>query len=268
MNENNTIQFNNAITKALTDFKRRLEQQRSFQIQHTLLRKLHEEIKKINYCNLKLLEDLSIAYEDFYLKLSESGRSYENLVEEKNLVDAYSAFEQFLFDCFCSLYTFFPKYLGTQVNINVADLFIDENIEHFKRNIIELKVKNFIQANNIVAVLNEFKKKFGISKKKDLISPEDIQVLYELYLVRNILIHNNGIVNYVYIKQVNKLLKKNVKYKFKKGDTVLNELKNLVQDIKSTSTKVCEQITKVLQEESNRLEEHHKNKVTIQPVVP
>ena len=65
MNENNTIQFNQAITKALTDFKYRLEQQRSFQIQHTLLRKLYEEIKKTNYCNSKMIEDLSLEYENF-----------------------------------------------------------------------------------------------------------------------------------------------------------------------------------------------------------
>lgn len=261
MNENNTIQFNHAITKALTDFKRRLEQQRSFQIQHSLLRKLHEEIKKINYCNSKMIEDLSLEYENFYLKLSESGRSYENIVEEKNLIDAYSALEQFLFDCFCSLYNFFPKYLGTQININVSDLFIDGNIEHCKRNVIELKVKNFIQANNIMAIIDEFKKQFDISKKKDLIPQEDIQFLYELSLVRNILIHNNGIINYVYIEQVNKFIKENIKYQFKKGDTVLNELKNLVPDLKSTSTKVCEQIAKVLQEESNRLERYHQNMV-------
>lgn len=37
----------------------------------------------------------------------------------------------------------------------------------------------------------------------------------------------------------------------------LNKLKKPVEDIKSTSTKVCEQIARVLQEESNRLKEHH-----------
>ncbi len=111
MSENMTVPFENAITKALSDFKQRLEQQRSFQVQNHLLKKLHEEIKIIGYCQSQKIEDLSLEYEDFHKKLSESGRSYENIVEEKNLVDAYSAFEKFLFDCFYSIYLFFPKYL-------------------------------------------------------------------------------------------------------------------------------------------------------------
>ncbi len=103
MSNNTTVQFETAITKALSDFEQRLEQQRSFQIQNHLLKKLHEEIKIIGYCDSQKIEDLSLEYEDFHKKLSESGRSYENIVEEKNLVDVYSAFEKFLSDCFYSI---------------------------------------------------------------------------------------------------------------------------------------------------------------------
>ncbi|MDM8526058.1 hypothetical protein QUF80_22010, partial [Desulfococcaceae bacterium HSG8] len=114
INRDIAIRFENAIRKALDDFKQRLEQQRFFQVQNNLLKKLHEEVRKIGYCHSKTVEELSLEYEDFYRKSRESGRSYENIVEEKNLIDTYSAFEKFLFDCFCSIYAFFPKYLGSQ----------------------------------------------------------------------------------------------------------------------------------------------------------
>jgi hypothetical protein len=261
MSENRTVQFENAIMKALSDFKQRLEQQRSFQVQNNLLKKLHEEIKIIGYCNSQEIEDLSLEYEDFHKKLSESGRSYENIVEEKNLVDAYSAFEKFLSDCFYSIYLFFPKYLGDKtITVSIHDLFIDSDIELCKKNIIESEVKSFIQANHIIEIVSRFNKKFFIKKVDASISKDDIKILYEISLIRNLIIHNNSIVNRVYIEQVKKILKDNAKYEFHEGETVLGKLENLTQDMKDISTKVCEKIADVIISDSNRLKNHHEHK--------
>ncbi len=182
MSENITVQFENTITKALSYFKQRLEQQRSFQVQNNLLKKLHEEIKIIGYCNSTKIKDLSLEYEYFHQKLSESGRSYENIVEEKNLVDTYSAFEKFLSDCFYSIYLFFPKYLGDKITVSTQDLFIGGDIELCKKNIIELEVKSFIQANHTIEIVSRFNKKFSIKQVEDSISKEDIKILYEISL--------------------------------------------------------------------------------------
>ena len=168
MSEDIRIQFENAVRKALEDFSRRLEQQRFFQIQNNLLKKLHEEIKASNYCNSETLEKISLEYEDFYTRLRGSGRSYENIVEEKNLVDTYSSFEKFLFDCFYAIYYFFPKYLGEQKTVAVSDLFIEGDIEICKRGIIESEVKDLIQKNNVSAIIDEFKKKFDIKTRYNL----------------------------------------------------------------------------------------------------
>jgi len=203
------FEFENAIKKALGNFNQRLEQQHSFQTQNSLLKKLHEQVKKAGYCHSKEITDLSLEYEDFYTNLSSSGRSYENIVGEKNLADTYSAFEKFLFDCFCAVYTFFPKYLGAQKSISVSDLFIDGDIELCKRNIIELEVKSFIQANNIIEVIGGFNKKFNIDLSS-VVSEDDKKQLFELSLVRNLIIHNNSIVNRVYREQVRKVLKSQV----------------------------------------------------------
>jgi len=257
ISDNITVQFENAITKALSDFKQRLEQQRSFQVQNHLLKKLHEEIKMIEYCDSQKIEDLSLEYENFHKELSESGRSYENIVEEKNLVDAYSAFEKFLSDCFYSIYLFFPKYLGDKtITVSIHDLFIDSDIELCKKNIIESKVKSFIQANDIKKIVGEFKKTYKVDVS---ISQDDIDILYEISLIRNLIIHNNSIVNRVYIEQVKKFLKNKAKYEFHEGETVLGKLENLAQDMKDISTKVCEKIADAIISDSNRLKNHHDN---------
>jgi len=224
------------------------------------LKKLHEKVKEIEYCHSETVEELSLEYEDFYRKLRESGRSYENIVEEKNLIDTYSAFEKFLFDCFCSIYVFFPKYLGNQVNINTSDLFINENIELCKKNIIELKVKNFIQSNNIMDVLNGFRKEFSVKTIENCVSEEEKNILCEIFLVRNLVIHNNGIVNRIHIEQLEKFLKGKIKYEFAENDIVFSKLEDLVQDIKGTSTKLCEKISNAIINDSKRLEKYHEEK--------
>lgn len=257
-NDSRLIQFENAIRNALAQFKQRLEQQRSFQIQNMLLKQLNEAVKWIKYCGYKEVESLSLEYEKFYKELSESGRTYENIADEKSLVDVYSAFEKFLFDCFCCLYTYFPKYLGTEVKVRISDLFVDENIELCKRNIIELNVKSFIQSSNIMDVIKGFDKKFSI---KIIFSEEeenDMDRLYEISLIRNLIIHSNSIVNRIYKEQINKFLgDEKVRYPFAVGDTVLSRLPDIVDEIKELSSRVCEKIADTITNDSKRLENHH-----------
>jgi len=259
MSDNITDQFESAIRKALSYFEQRLEQQDSFQIQNNLLKELQQKVKKWGYCNSQEIKDLSLEYENFHKTLSESGRSYENIVEEKNLVDTYSAFEKFLSDCFYSIYLFFPKYLGEKITVSTHDLFIGGDIELCKKNIIELEVKSFIQANHIIEIVSSFKKKFSIKKIESSISKDDLNILYEISLIRNLITHNNSIVNRVYIEQVKNFLKNKAKYEFHEGETVLGKLENLTQDMKDISTKVCEKIAEAIINDSNRLKNHHEN---------
>jgi|GEM_PF-1669534 len=254
------IEFEKAIRKALANFTQRVEQQRSFQTQNILLKQLHEQVKKAGYCHSKDITDLSEKYEELYNELTGSGRSYENIVDEKILVDTYSAFETFLFDCFYAVYTFFPKYLGAQKSISVSDLFIGGDIELCKKNIVELEVKSFIQANNIIEVIGGFNKKFNLDLSS-VVSEDDKKLLFELSLLRNLLIHNNGVVNRVYSEAVKdkKGLKGQVKYPFQAGDTVLNRLPDLVQDIKDISVRVSEKMADAIIGHSTQLEKHHEN---------
>ncbi len=104
--------------------------------------------------------------------------------------------------------------------------------------------------------MGEFKKTYKVNAS---IYPDDIDILYEISLIRNLIIHNNSIVNRVYIEQVKKFLKNKAKYEFHEGDTVLGKLENLAQNMKDISTKVCEKIADAIISDSNRLKNHHEN---------
>lgn len=145
-----------------------------------------------------------------------------------------------------------------QKSISVSDLFIDGDIELCKRNIVELEVKSFIQAHNIIEVIGGFNKKFNIDLNS-IVSEDDKKLLFELAMVRNFIIHNNSIVNRVYREQVRKVLKGQVKYQFSEGDTVLNELPSLVQDIKDISVRVSEKMADAIIGHSTQLEKHHES---------
>lgn len=105
-------------------------------------------------------------------------------------------------------------------------------------------------------IVDEFKKKFAIETS---VSEDEKNILYEISLVRNLIIHNNGIVNSVYKEQVKKFLQSKAKYEFDKEDTVLNKLEGVVQDITDISPKICEKIANAIINDSKRLAKHHEN---------
>jgi hypothetical protein len=254
-NDNNLEQFKDAINKALNEFERRLEQQRLFQLQNELLKSLQLEIKKVDFCGSDSVQILSEQYLSFRTQLNETGRSYEHIVAEKNLVDTCSAFEKFLFDCFYSVYDHFPKFLGNTINVNTVDLFLDNNILICKKNVIELTVKGIIQTNSIKETISNLKKKFDMKATYD---ENELWLLYEILLVRNLVIHNNSIVNRVYKESIKKMRLEPI-YDFIEGETVFNHLNSVVDDMKSLSSKLSKQIANNIVNDSRRLHESHEN---------
>ena len=254
-NENNLEQFENAINKALNEFERRLEQQRLFQLQNELLKSLQLEIKNVDFCNSDSVKILSEQYLNFRTQLDETGRNYENIVAEKNLVDTCSAFEKFLFDCFYSIYYHFPKFLGNNVSVNTIDLFLDDNLAICRKSVIELKVKSIFQSNNIKETIDDFEKKFKIKISYD---KKELWLLYEILLIRHLVIHNNSIVNSVN-KEALRKAEKEPKYQFNEGDTIFEHIITAINDMKELSTRYSQKITTHIIADAARLYEHHKN---------
>lgn len=253
-NQNNLEQFKDSINRALNEFERRLEQQSLFQLQNQLLKSLQAEINQVDFCNSDKIKILSAQYLDFRIRLNETGRSYEHIVAEKNLVDTFSAFEKFLFDCFYNIYDHFPKFLGNEVSINTADLFLENNFSICKKNVIESKVKSIIQSNNIKLTIDDFKKKFKINILYD---DNEIWLLYEVSLIRNLIVHNNSIVNRLHKENLKKI--RNPKYELHEGETVFRQLDTAIDDIKLLSTNYSQKITNGIITDSRRLYEYHKN---------
>lgn len=257
MNSENVIsEFENAIEKAFANFDRRLKQQELFQVQIKILTEIQSEVVKADYFHSEPMKDISISYKEFYEQLEGTGRSYENIIAEKSLVDTYSAFEKFLSDCFYAIYEFYPKYLGEVIQVNTVDLLVDSDIELCKKNIIESKTRIIIQSNNITDIIKEFKKSFSIDQIN--ISNDENDLLYEVSLIRNLVIHNNSIVNRIYKEAVKKI--KNPRYDFSEGDTVLDQLDDVLDEAKNLAIRVSEKIKKAIIDDAIRLNEHHSKK--------
>lgn len=253
------VLFKAKISEAKQEFSLRLEQQRLFDIQNMFLKTLHTEVKKSNHCASEVIENLSRKYEGTYQRLHETGRTYEDIIAEKIVIDTYSSLEKFLSECFFTIYFCFPKFLGESKTIPITELFIDGDIELCKRHIIEQEVKSLIQSNNIIKTLENFDKKFDIKNIKPLSDGEDAKALLEIAWVRNIIIHNNGRINQVYIYDVNKILGSS-KYHFSIGDSVLEKIDDVVDDIKRISGKICEDLENLLLNDFVRLKNYHDSK--------
>ncbi len=251
--------FKNAIHEAEREFKARLEQQRLFQAQNLFLVKLYEVLKTDERC-ASLGKLLSEQYEDFRKKLDGTGRTYDHIVQEKALVDIYSSFEQFLSDCLFNLYFYFPKFLGDIVEVSTVDLFIDGNIELCKKNKVESKVKSEIQSKNIRDILSYIGKEFRMKSLQFDVSIVD--ELLEIGLIRNLIVHNNGVVNVIHGIQIRKFFPENSqKYSFKEGESVQTRLPEIVERIKEITVQLCEKITQIITDDTIFLEKYHQNYV-------
>jgi len=257
MNHDLETIFKSKISQAREEFSLRLEQQRLFLIQNTLLKRLHREVQANEHCDSTPIENLSIGYDEAYRQLSETGKTYENMLAEKVVVDTYSSLEKFLFDCFFIVYSCFPKFLGENKSVSIAELFINDDIERCKKHIIEQEVKSIIQSNHVIDTLKSFIKKFKMKTIKELSEGEEARILLEISWVRNIIIHNNGEINQIYIQDVNKKLDGNSKYDFSLGDSVVEKIDRVVVDVKTISEKLCENLENLLISDFSRLKNYH-----------
>ena len=100
----------------------------------------------------------------------------------------------------------------------------------------------------------------GIEIIGTFVSKNDIDTLHGISLIRNLIIHNNSIVNRIYIKEISRISVDQVEFKsFNEGDTILSKLEDLVEKIRVTSTRVCEKIAEAIINDSQRLKSHHEN---------
>ena len=168
-------------------------------------------------------------------KLYELGTQYSWVIYEKLFIDLYQSFESLLFNqlkiiCISMPNLFFDE--EKKITATYEDIFLNRNIKFLKEIIVEQKIKELIQSNNTYNLFKKIENRLGIKLK----IPE--KLLEEIYVAskkRNILVHNNGIINNIYIKELKKYgisseyqINDSIKERIK---TEYNKMRNIIVEI-------------------------------------
>lgn len=132
------------------------------------------------------------------------------------------------------VFWFFPEFFNDKSNIDIKDIFNSDSILTVRNKLIDQKVKDTIQTNNISQLIKKFKDLFGVEIK---IAKENLDYLIVASNTRNLLIHNNGIVNNIYIQNLNS---SRISSSYHNGDKVIISEKDL-RDCNKFFNKIVEE---------------------------
>lgn len=208
--------------------------------------------------NPKIINDLLNEYYQNLNEILKIHKSYKVLIIEKIFVNLFAQFEEYVSDVYKILFKHFPKFLNLDdVRIRYNDLFEQNNIEYLRFQIIERRVKSIIQSSNTFVILDKFKKIFGIDFK---VETDIANKLFSISQQRNIIVHNSGIVNDIYISEFRKF---GIDQDLKIGDYVLEKTLNHTDmgQISGFLFNIVEAMNIKFKEDFSRLEQHHNVKV-------
>ncbi|OAD92294.1 hypothetical protein A7A78_08630 [Aequorivita soesokkakensis] len=213
-----------------------------------LIKEGNEEIKEIK-------KALSY-YKDSSISLKKNGVEYQKILFDKIYVNFYQIFEEFCYKNMLCLFLRLPKFLmKDEINVSYKDIFMQTDIEIIKQNIVEKRVKSIIQSSNIYGIIKKFKTVFGIDFKIDKESQDRLFIISQN---RNLLIHTKGIVNNIYISELEKF---GLRTDLKIGEHILKGYNNFsdFHDIEYFIETTIESITATMLVDINRLINYHEN---------
>ncbi len=201
---------------------------------------------------------IPFSYEEFEKVNNETKtqkRTYEKINNELVCKLHFQFFEECLAETIYSCFASFPKYLNNAENRNDIpyEKVFDQasTIDDIQDYVITDKVKKIVQSNNIVDVIAKMEKLFSFKFK---ITKVELDALYLSSLYRNILTHNNGIINEVFLTQL-KLRKLNIKAR--KGDNILDNIRYIIVTNQKNQDIIVEKISEAIINDENRLIKHH-----------
>lgn len=244
------------------NFSRKQEQNILFQVQTIFINKVFEKLNNNSFVNDESLENLVETYYDLKKKANNIGKSYKSILLEKVFTDEYRFFEELIHDAFYILYENFPKLLVVKLNDEVKlqfnDIYLNEDInafhENFKVNFIEKKIMRDIQGNHIVNILGKFKTKFAINFN---LSSDEKKEIYRLAQIRNIITHNDGIINNVYLTSLKKF---KITSKFQLGEQVGQYLEDEFKQEHEMLTKLAKRLVKCIIRDVSLVKQLNDNK--------
>lgn len=248
----------------VSDLFKRFEEKRLRNVKFLVVSIAHQEFARIVQRNKHKIEgeaNLNLVigiYNESISELKKQNTNHNEILLEKVFVDQFSLFEEFIYDVFYCLFSSFPKFIGkdsdNKVAVEIEDLFISENLELCQKQVIERKVKSLIQSNNIKKIFGKFKSIFSLDFG---IEEFQIKELVHFSLLRNLLIHNGGRVNSIYLDEVKK--HSITKNELPPG-TSINEkiLKPLAESFEELIEVISKKLFEKLINESSRLNNYHK----------
>ncbi len=182
--------------------------------------------------------------------LKEYGKEYNNFFDEIIFKSYYQSFEELISELFQTLLYAYPIFLkkdNDKIEIEYDLIFNHDDIDYTRRRIVEKRARKYIQSNNIIITLSKFKTVFG----EDIeLSKDELKILFIGSRIRNILTHNNGIINHDFIEDV-----KEYSNKYAVNTSVYSTLKDeitvLGDTLREVGKRICETLIKKIPQIDN-----------------
>ena len=147
-----------------------------------------------------------------------------------------------------------------EISVSIDYIFGTANIDACKLEIIEKRVKSYMQKDNMLATLNRFtdkNKDAGLSLNVSLNEDKKLEC-QRMALIRNLITHNNSIVNTVYLNDFRKYKIQGHIYKI--NDSILPNLESDINSLRSVVRDLARQIKQDLDKDGNLKGMENRNK--------
>jgi len=207
-------------------------------------------LSKINDDQINFLH-----FEKTKKRISSQTKSYKAINFEIVYKLHFQVFEEYLSEVIYACFKNFPWFMNlfdTKNEIPFEKIYEEaSSIEEIKEFMITYRVKKIIQSNNIVDAISKIEKMFHF---KFNIEERDLDKLFITAANRNILTHNNGIVNEIYIQQ---LRSRGITNALRKGEHVLKTIEGLYDVEIQNQGEIVKKIHEVILNDRVRLKKHH-----------
>ena len=174
-------------------------------------------------------------------------------------LDNYQAFEAFISDCLVAFFYLFPRFISDNqdgipnATIALADLVECKSLIALKKLTAERKARTLIQSTSLMELLQKFSKRFGFEFS---LSKSELHDLVHCVATRNILIHNDGLVNDAY---KNLMRKYSLELRFQ-PDQRIEISDEYLKDSRRAQLNLAERLTDCISQNAKQVVAYHSSR--------
>jgi hypothetical protein len=182
-------------------------------------------LKKVAGLNTNLTDGDINKFKKREKELIKMGKSFTDILYEKNYVDMYQHFEEFMLNTFYILYKHFPKFIVNRtkdykIYLDYADLFEVKDVTIGQDRCIYRLANNIVQRNNIFDIKKKYSNVFSININ---LTYKQLSEIYTISNNRNMIVHNNGKINNIYLSNLKKY---NITSKYSENDIITKNIED------------------------------------------